>query len=89
MPSSCITDCHFLVGFKVILVMLLSSSGYAAFVSMLIVDLYHNHPVLKVFVELMNQVRSRKETALEGKFLHTHAHACTNTPVYLISVLLK
>lgn len=39
--------------------------GYVAFVSMLIVDLYHNHPVLKAFVELMDQVRSRKETSLE------------------------
>src|SRR6218665_1669065 len=35
--------------------------GYVSFVSMLLVDLYHNHPVVKAFVELLLKVREQEQ----------------------------
>lgn len=37
--------------------------GYASFVSMLLVDLHHNHPVVKTFVEILLQAKERQKNA--------------------------
>jgi len=34
--------------------------GHAAYLSMLMVEVYHTHPVLRTFVELLNQTRRNR-----------------------------
>jgi len=35
-------------------------AGHIAYLSMLMVEVYHTHPVLRTFVQLLNEVKTRQ-----------------------------